>query len=99
MPLDQSERKRALVDRCNGPYRSLEEALDEVEPFTTIYLAEGVYSCHKPITKPGIIICKRDIEKDVFIVGNEGPVIEVQLEKADYVVFKDIVITHSGLCF
>ena len=37
-------------------YTTLQDALNGVEPFTTIYLAEGVYSCPDPITKPGIIV-------------------------------------------
>lgn len=69
-----------------------------MEPFTTIYLVEGVYTCKKPITKPGIIVQKRDIEKEVYLLGNEGPVIMVNLEAEDYIVFKDLSITHSGMC-
>ncbi len=69
-----------------------------MEPFTTIYLVEGVYTCKNPITKPGIIVQKRDIEKEVYIIGNEGPVIVINLESDDYIVFKDIFITHSGTC-
>ena len=99
---DAQERKRALVDpenaREGGPYRSLEEAISQVEPFTTVYLVEGVYSCKLPIKKPGIIVQKRDIEKEVYLIGNEGPVIRVELEADDYIVFKDLIITHSGMC-
>ena len=45
-----------MVDPENGPYFSLEDALLKVEPFTTIYLVEGVYTCDIPIRKPGIIV-------------------------------------------
>ena len=69
-----------------------------MEPFTTIYLVEGVYTCKHPITKPGIIVKKRDIEKEVYIIGNEGPVLRIELETDDYIVFKDLIITHSGMC-
>ena len=43
-------------------------------------------------------MCKRDIEKEVYLIGNEGPVINVDLENDDYIVFKDITIVHSGTC-
>ena len=68
------------------------------EPFTTIYLVEGVYTCAKPITKEGIIVQKRDIEKEVYLIGNEGPVLNINLKTDDYIVFKDLIITHSGMC-
>ena len=72
-----------MVDPENGPYFTLEQALEKVEPFTTIYLVEGVYTCTTPINKPGIIIQKRDIEKEVYIVGNEKQVLRIELEQED----------------
>ena len=80
-------------------YATLDEALENVEPHTTIFLTEGVYSISKPITKPGLIIEKRDKDEHVYIIGNEGPVIKIQLdhqEVINYVVFKNIIILHSG---
>ena len=70
-----------------------------MDQFTTIFLTEGVYSITKPITKPGLIIEKRDKDEHVYIIGNEGPVIKIQLEHPEvfnYVVFKNIIILHSG---
>jgi hypothetical protein len=43
-------------------------------------LAEGSYTCKIAITKPGLIIEKKDKEKDVFITGCNGPVCSVELE-------------------
>ena len=71
--------------------------MDQAAPFTTIYLAEGVYSCKVPITKPGIVITKKDNVKDVFIIGGKGPVIKVDLEENHFAVIKKVVIMHSGL--
>jgi hypothetical protein len=93
------DQKRATicVDSANGPVYSLEQALDLAAPFTTIYLAEGVYTCKTPITKPGIIIDKKDKVKDVFIIGGSGPVIDVQLDENHFVVIKKVVIMHTGV--
>ena len=71
----------------------------EVEPYTTIYLIEGVYNITDPITKPGLIIEKRDKDDKVYIIGNEGPVIKVDLASGDfinYVTFKNLILPHSG---
>jgi hypothetical protein len=93
------DQKRATisVDSINGPVFSLEHALELAAPFTTIYLCEGVYTCKNPITKPGIIIDKKDKVKDVFIIGGKGPVIDVQLEENHFVVIKKIVLMHTGV--
>ena len=77
----------------------MDEALEKCEPFTTIFLTEGVYTITQPITKPGLIIEKRDKEEHVYIIGNEGPVIKIELDQTEfinYVVFKNLIIMHSG---
>ena len=103
MPVDE-ERSKILVGvgvngETLGKYRTLDEALEKVDPFTTIFLTEGVYSITNPIDKPGLIIEKRDKDEHVYIIGNEGPVIQIELAENDafnYVVFKNLVIMHSG---
>ena len=60
---------------------------------------EGVYNITDPIEKPGLIIEKRDKDDKVYIIGNEGPVIKVDLASGDfinYVTFKNLTILHSG---
>ena len=98
LPLD-GEREKVLVGDKIGKYKTLDEALEKVNPFTTIFLTEGVYSITEPITKPGLIIEKRDKDEHVYIIGNEGPVIKIELEQTEpinYVVFKNLTILHSG---
>lgn len=87
------------VDPKNGPYFSLDEAISKAQPFTTIYLTEGAYTCKEPITKNGLIIEKRDKESDVFILGCGGPVVTVALEEHHFVVFKKITFMHTGANF
>jgi len=82
-----------------GAYTTLEDAIREAKPFTTIYLTEGAYTCKVPITKNGLIIEKRDKEKDVFILGCGGPVVTVALEEHHFVVFKKITFMHTGANF
>ena len=36
------------------------------------------------------------MDKKVFIIGNDGPVISIYLDQDDYVVFKKITFMHSG---
>jgi len=93
----EGTRQTVLVDPKSGPYYTLEEAIEKVDSFTTIYLAEGSYTCKIAITKPGLVIEKKDKEKDVFIVGCNGPVCKIELEEHHFVVFKKIVFLHTGL--
>lgn len=95
---DSNDNKyKVLVDPTVGPYFTLDEALQKVDPFTTIYLAQGVYMCTTPLTKPGLVIQKKDIDSEVYIVANHGAVLSVQLGASDFVVFKDVTICHSGM--
>lgn len=77
--------------------KTLEQALREAEPYTTIKLCEGVYTCNDPIDKPGLIIEKRDKQSQVYIIGNDGPVIRIRLLENEFVVFKRITLAHSGI--
>jgi hypothetical protein len=90
--------KKIIVDMDNGEVKSLEEALQLAEEGTIIKLCEGVYTCNVKITKPGIKIEPRDKDKPVYLLGNDGPVIRVDLkEKEHYVVIKRILLAHSGI--
>jgi hypothetical protein len=67
------------LDSENGDVKTLDEAIRLAEPGTVIKLCEGVYTCNTVITTPGIKIEPRDKDKPVYILGNEGPVITVDL--------------------
>mmetsp|Transcript_40553 Transcript_40553/g.39078 ORF Transcript_40553/g.39078 Transcript_40553/m.39078 type:complete len:85 (+) Transcript_40553:564-818(+) len=67
------------------------------EEGTVIKLCEGVYTCNVRITKPGIKIEPRDKDKPVYLLGNEGPVITVDLQDNQFVVIKKLLIAHSGI--
>ena len=43
-------------------------------------MCEGVYTCNETITVPGIKIEPRDKDKPVYLLGNDGPVITVDLK-------------------
>ena len=48
------------VDPEKGPITSLDMALDFAEENSIIRLVQGVYTCEKAITKPGLTIEQRD---------------------------------------
>lgn len=95
MIVDTNFRQTAVVGP-HGDYRTLDEAIKMVEEFTTIFITEGVYEITQPIRKKGLIFEPRDSDKQVFIVGHEGPSITIKLDHEDFVVFKKIIFLHSG---
>jgi F-box protein 11 len=79
-------------------YKTLDEALAVAEEGTIIKLTEGVYTCNVVIDKPGIKIEPRDKDKPVYLLGNEGPVVKIDMkERNHYVVMKRLLLAHSGL--
>ena len=50
-----------------------------------------------PITIPGLIFDRKDHESKVYIVGNDGPVINIVLNKGEIAIFKKIIFIHSGV--
>jgi hypothetical protein len=85
------------VDPDHGPITTLEMAITLAEVNTIIRLAAGVYSCSKAITKPGLTIEQKDKEGQVIIIGNEGSVVNIKLQKGELIVFKRIIFAHSGM--
>ena len=85
------------VDQERGPITSLEMALDFADENSIIRLTSGVYTCEKAITKPGLTIEQRDKDTQVIIIGSQGAVVNVLLEKGQLVNFKRIIFAHSGL--
>lgn len=71
---------KCSIDAEHGDAKTLEEAIELAEEGTLIKLCEGVYTCNVKITKPGIKIEPRDKDKPVYLLGNEGPVIKVDLK-------------------
>ena len=67
------------------------------EEGTIIKLCEGVYTCNVTIRKAGITIEPRDKDKPVYLLGNDGPVIKVDLKDKQYIVVKRVLLAHSGI--
>ena len=48
------------VDQDKGPIYSLEKAIEIAEENSIIRLSQGVYTCDRPISKPGLTIEQKD---------------------------------------
>ena len=96
-PGGKKEVYKIIVDPENGPIKTLEEAILQAREGTLIKLCEGAYTCKVKITTPGIKIEPRDKDKSVFLIGNEGPAIKVELKDKQFLVIKKVLLAHSGI--
>lgn len=76
------------------------------EEGTVIKLCEGVHFCRTTIRKGGIKIEPYYKDRPVYLLGDEGPTIKIDVEMDDYqdqaeasrkvVILKRLVLTHNG---
>lgn len=106
-PYISTSKNPSIDPEGRGDCTSLEEAIERSNPViiclkkfkqgTIIKLAEGVYTCNTEIKKDGLKIERKDKDKPVYLLGNEGPVLNIKLEESQHIVLKDIQIAHTGI--
>jgi F-box protein 11 len=86
-------------DDKDADCKTISEALELAKPGTVIKINEGRYKESIKITKPNLRIEARgrDKEKSVYLLGEEGPWITVDLKPNENLVIKDILVAHFGL--
>lgn len=99
--------KKIIVDvEGYGDVTSLNEALEIATEGTVIKLCEGVHFCKTTIKVGGIKIEPYYKDKPVYLLGDEGPTIKIDVKMDDYqdeeeagrkmVILKRLVLTHNG---
>jgi hypothetical protein len=89
-----------------GDVSTLDEALELAQEGTVIRLCEGVHLSRSVIRKGGIKIEPYYKDKLVYILGNDGPAIKIDVPMDDpddpeeaskkQVILKRVVLAHSG---
>jgi hypothetical protein len=89
-----------------GDVQSLDEALELAQEGTVIKLCEGVHLARSTVRKGGIKIEPYYKDRLVYILGNEGPALKVDVPMDDpddpeeaskkQVILKRIVLAHNG---
>lgn len=79
-------------------FKTLSEAVENAEPGSIIKISEGTYRDTIKITKPGLRIEPRNKQKDkaVYVLGEEGPCITIDLKPNETCVIKGIIFAHFG---
>jgi hypothetical protein len=89
---------KITVGAEDADVKTLAEAIELAEPGTVIKLNEGRYRESIKITKPGLRIEPRMKNKDeaVYLLGEEGPCITIDLKPNETCVIKGIIMAHFG---
>lgn len=96
--MDPKAEVKIIVGAEDSDVKTIAEAIELAEPGTVIKLNEGRYRESIKITKPGLRIEPRMKKKDeaVYLLGEEGPCITIDLKPNETCVIKGIIMAHFG---
>lgn len=86
-----------IVDPENGPYKTIQSAIDVAKPNYRIKVFSGLYKENLIITRGPLQIDAKELSSEVYVMGNKGPTIYVELEDPSAEVrISYIRLTHKG---
>lgn len=100
---DQANEKKELkpevkliVGETDSDHKTLAEALEVAAPGTIIKINEGYYHTNVKIKTPGLRIEPRHKDKAVYLLGEEGPSITIDLNPGETCVIRNLILAHFG---
>lgn len=85
-----------VVDREQGPYRSIQEAVEAAAPNTEIRIASGLYPDNVVIKTPGLRLVPKDKDADIIWVASVEPAITVDIPGDGKVFMNNIKLAHTA---
>lgn len=85
-----------MVDQIDGPFKTIQSAIDQGGAQATIKVSPGLYKENIVVMKPGMKIEAKDINSDVYIMGNRGPAVYINIEQGQSCLFQNIKFVHKG---
>ena len=89
-------KKLLIVDQQKGPFKRIQDALDNAVPNSRIKIETGIYRENLIIKTPNIFLEKKRKESEVFILGLNGPTIIIDLQSKGTINIQGINITNNG---
>jgi F-box protein 11 len=84
------------VDQDDGPYFTIQSAIDNAKPNTSIQVHSGIYKESLIIREPSIKIESKDYRPDVYIMGQKGPALIIDTPAHGSTVIQNIRFLHRG---
>lgn len=85
-----------VVDQEEGPYKTIQQAIDDAKPNSTIKISSGLYKENLVITKSSLKIESKDFNPDVYIMGNKGPAVMIDIEDGGSCLIQNLRFVHKG---
>lgn len=84
------------VDPENGPYKTIQDAIDAAEPGGVIKIAPGLYSDNIVIKKPNLKLEPKEKLGDIILVVATKPAITINLGENERCTILGLKMSHSG---
>lgn len=86
-----------LVDMENGPFFTIQSAIDIASPGSTIKISSGLYKENLVITTKNLRIEAKDMSPDVYIMGMKGPALLIDVDdRKDNIIIQNLKFLHKG---
>jgi hypothetical protein len=85
-----------VVDSEEGPYYTIQSAIDDAKPNSTIKITSGLYKENIVITQHSLKIESKDACPDVYIMGNKGPAVLIDIPEGGSCLIQNIRFVHKG---
>ena len=85
-----------IVDQQKGPFKRIQDALDNAVSNSRIKIESGIYRENLIIKTENIFLEKKRKESEVYILGLNGPTIIIDLENKGTVNIQGLNITNNG---
>jgi F-box protein 11 len=90
------------VDKGNPMcYQTIQSAIDDSCPNGHIIVCEGIYKENLVITQPGLKIECQELDPEVYLIGNRGPAVLIDIlgsGNSDRCLIQNIKFIHKGGC-
>lgn len=92
------EYKNVIVVDPLGEYNTIQKAIDDAKPFTTIKIKPGVYRESLVVTKPFLDIDSENHSEPAIIISSNKPCLLVdKLKKNESIRISNIKLTNKGI--
>lgn len=95
-PTIKKEKVAYIVDAENGPYHTIQEAIDKAEEGGLIQVVQGLYIENLRIEHKSVTIEAKDITSEVYLMGAKGPTVYIEVHDAQKVTLQGLRMTHKS---
>jgi len=94
--LDHTPGEPLCVDSDNGPFKTIQDAIDYAQTGDTILVAPGLYMKNLIVNKPDLTISPKDKNGDITVMCTTGALVTFDLQQGESCTINGIKFNHSG---